>query len=68
MSPDAIGPTRSVAGSAGVPTYFGGIGEPATLAALDEAGLSVERAETVDEDEGARVVQLLRITAIKAAA
>ncbi len=48
--------------------YFGGIGEPATLAALDEAGLSVERAETVDEDEGARVVQLLRITAIKAAA
>ncbi len=36
----------------GVPMYFGGIGREATLAAVADAGLMLESAEVVDEDEG----------------
>jgi SAM-dependent methyltransferase len=43
----------------GVPMYFGGIGRQATLDALTEAGLIVERAETVEEDEDGSVVRFL---------
>jgi SAM-dependent methyltransferase len=36
----------------GVPMYFGGIGEPATRKAVEDAGLVVEEWERVAEDEG----------------
>lgn len=36
----------------GVEMFFGGIGEEATLRALQDAGLRVETFEPVDEDEG----------------
>jgi SAM-dependent methyltransferase len=35
----------------GVPMYFGGIGDEATLAAVRTAGLTVEASEVVDEQE-----------------
>ena len=35
----------------GVPMYFGGVGRDATLAALTDAGLAIERTEVVEEDE-----------------
>jgi SAM-dependent methyltransferase len=50
----------------GVPMYFGGIGRAATLEALEGAGLQVERADVVDEDEGDQVVQFLWVTARRA--
>jgi SAM-dependent methyltransferase len=45
----------------GVPMYFGGIGQDATLAALIEAGLIVERAELIEEDENGDTVRFLWI-------
>lgn len=36
----------------GVPMYFGGIGTDATVTAVAEAGLTLESAEVVEEDEG----------------
>ena len=45
----------------GVPMYFGGIGRDATLAALKETGLTVERAELIDEDEDGATVRFLWI-------
>lgn len=50
----------------GVPMYFGGIGQAATLEALKATGMSVESAEVVDEDEGDQVVQFLWVTAVRA--
>jgi hypothetical protein len=35
----------------GVPMYFGGIGDEATLAAVRAAGLTVEASEVVPQDE-----------------
>jgi hypothetical protein len=50
----------------GVPMYFGGLGAEETLAAATAAGLRIERAETLREDEGdGRIVEFLWITAIK---
>jgi SAM-dependent methyltransferase len=45
----------------GVPMYFGGIGTQATFDTLTEAGLIVERAETVEEDEHGSIVRFLWI-------
>ena len=36
----------------GVPMFFGGIGTDATLAAIADAGLTLESAQVVEEDEG----------------
>jgi cyclopropane fatty-acyl-phospholipid synthase-like methyltransferase len=50
----------------GVPMFFGGIGVDATLAAVDAAGLDVEQAQVVGEDEGeGQVVEFLWVTATK---
>ena len=50
----------------GVPMYFGGIGQDATLAALSEAaGLMVERAEVIEEDEDGAIVRFLWIVGIR---
>jgi SAM-dependent methyltransferase len=50
----------------GVPMYFGGIGEGAMLAAVTDAGLELESAERVGEDEGeGRVVEFLWVTATR---
>jgi SAM-dependent methyltransferase len=50
----------------GVRMFFGGIGEEATLSALRFAGLDVELAERVPEDEGGgQVVEFLWVTAHK---
>lgn len=50
----------------GVPMFFGGIGEEATLATLRAAGMRVESAERVPEDEGGgRTVEFLWVTATK---
>lgn len=43
----------------GVPMYFGAIGADATLAALRDAGVLVERAEVVDDDEDGVAVPFL---------
>jgi SAM-dependent methyltransferase len=43
----------------GVPMYFGGIGQHATLAALTGAGLVVERAEVIEEEEDGSAVGFL---------
>ncbi len=43
----------------GVPMYFGAIGEVETLAALTAAGLAVERAQVIEEDEDGLVVRFL---------
>jgi hypothetical protein len=45
----------------GVPMYFGGIGRDATLAALTGAGLAIERAELVEENEDGVTVRFLWI-------
>jgi SAM-dependent methyltransferase len=50
----------------GVPMYFGGLATEDTLAALAVAGLTVERAETLAEDEDGTRVEFLWITARKA--
>lgn len=50
----------------GVPMFFGAIGAEATLAAVADAGLVVESAERVPEDEGAgTIVEFLWVTATK---
>jgi cyclopropane fatty-acyl-phospholipid synthase-like methyltransferase len=50
----------------GVPMYFGGIGEEAMLAAVSAAGLVLESAERVGEDEGeGRIVEFLWVTATR---
>jgi cyclopropane fatty-acyl-phospholipid synthase-like methyltransferase len=50
----------------GVPMFFGGIGVDATLEAVAAAGLDVEQARVVGEDEGeGRVVEFLWVTATK---
>jgi cyclopropane fatty-acyl-phospholipid synthase-like methyltransferase len=50
----------------GVPMYFGGIGEEATLRAVSDAGLRLERARRVPEDEGGgKIVEFLWLTATK---
>jgi len=50
----------------GVPMSFGGIGREATLAAVEEAGMTVENAEVVGEAEGeGRIVWFLWVTAVK---
>lgn len=50
----------------GVPMYFGGIGVAATVQAVTDAGLVVESAREVAEDEGdGRVVGFLWVTATK---
>jgi cyclopropane fatty-acyl-phospholipid synthase-like methyltransferase len=50
----------------GVPMFFGGIGEAATRAALDNAGLHVEDWEVVPEDEGdGHIARFLWLTARK---
>ena len=50
----------------GVPMSFGGIGPGATLAAVEAAGMTVEDAQVVGEDEGeGRVVAFLWVTARK---
>jgi SAM-dependent methyltransferase len=50
----------------GVPMYFGGIGEQATVDAVRDAGLTLVSAERVGEDEGeGRVVEFLWLTATK---
>jgi cyclopropane fatty-acyl-phospholipid synthase-like methyltransferase len=50
----------------GVPMSFGGIGAEATLAAVDAAGMTVEDAPVVGEDEGGgRTVEFLWVTAVK---
>lgn len=48
----------------GVPMFFGGIGEPATLAAVEDAGLYVESAERVPEGDGG-AAEFLWVTAVK---
>jgi cyclopropane fatty-acyl-phospholipid synthase-like methyltransferase len=50
----------------GVPMSFGGIGAEATLAAVEAAGMTVQDAQVVgeDEDEG-RLVEFLWVTAVK---
>jgi SAM-dependent methyltransferase len=50
----------------GVPMYFGGLSVEDTLAAAAVAGLTVERAETVAEDEDGTRVEFLWVTAVKA--
>lgn len=48
----------------GVPMFFGGIGTDATLEAVTAAGLTVESAREIPEDEGEdRVVAFLWVTA-----
>ncbi len=48
----------------GVPMFFGGIGARPSLEALEQAGLHVEHADLVPEDEGdGRVVEFLWVTA-----
>ena len=50
----------------GVPMYFGGIGETATRAAVESAGLVVEQWQVVPEDEGnGKVVRFLWFLARK---
>ena len=50
----------------GVPMSFGGIGAEATLAAVEAAGMTVEDAQVVGEDEGEdRIVAFLWVTAVK---
>ncbi len=50
----------------GVRMPFGGIGAEATLAAVEAAGMTVELAEVVGEDEGeGRTVEFLWVTAVK---
>jgi cyclopropane fatty-acyl-phospholipid synthase-like methyltransferase len=50
----------------GVPMFFGGIGVDSTLAAVAAAGLDIEEARVVGEDEGeGRVVEFLWVTATK---
>jgi len=50
----------------GVPMYFGGIGVAATLQAVTDAGLVVESAREIAEDEGDdRVVTFLWVLATK---
>jgi cyclopropane fatty-acyl-phospholipid synthase-like methyltransferase len=50
----------------GVPMFFGGIGEVATLAAVAAAGLVMEEAARVPEDEGeGHVVEFLWVRAVK---
>ena len=50
----------------GVPMSFGGIGREATLAAVEAAGMTVEDAQVVGEDEGEdRIVAFLWVTAVK---
>ncbi len=45
---------------------FGGIGREATLAAVEAAGMTVEDAQVVGEDEGEdRIVAFLWVTAVK---
>ena len=52
----------------GVPMYFGGIGEQATYDAVDAAGLHLDRAEVIAEDEGGgHLVRFLWLTATKPA-
>ena len=50
----------------GVPMFFGGIGQDATIKAAKEAGLQIELAERVPEDEGdGRTVEFLWLIAHK---
>ena len=50
----------------GVPMFFGGIGRDATLTAVTDAGLTLESARVVEEDEGdGRTVGFLWVTATK---
>lgn len=50
----------------GVPMFFGGIGEAATLTAVQAGGLDIEAAERVLENEGAgHLVEFLWVTATK---
>jgi cyclopropane fatty-acyl-phospholipid synthase-like methyltransferase len=50
----------------GVPMSFGGIGAEATVAAVEAAGMTVEEARVVGEDEGeGRIVEFLWVTAVK---
>lgn len=52
----------------GVPMYFGGIGTTATFTAVDHSGLTVERAEVVEEREHGHVAEFLWIVAERPAA
>ena len=53
----------------GVPMYFGGIGEQAMYDAVLAAGLQLDRAEVIPEDEGGgHLVRFLWLTATKPAA
>lgn len=55
-------------GGLGVPMFFGGIGVQPMVDAVTGAGLTLERAEQVPEDEGAgKVVSFLWVTATKPA-
>lgn len=50
----------------GVPMFFGGIGAAATIKAVTDAGLVVESAREIPEDEGeGRVVSFLWVTATR---
>ena len=50
----------------GVPMYVGGVGEHATYDAVHAAGLHLDRAEIIPEDEGGdRPVRFLWITATR---
>jgi SAM-dependent methyltransferase len=50
----------------GVPMFFGGIGQPATRRALEDAGLVIETWDVVGEDEGdGRIVEFLWLVARK---
>ena len=50
----------------GVPMFFGGIGRDATLTAVTDAGLTLESAREVEEEEGnGRTVGFLWVTATK---
>jgi hypothetical protein len=50
----------------GVPMYFGGVGEQATYDAVHAAGLHLDRAEIIPEDEGGDgPVRFLWITATR---
>jgi SAM-dependent methyltransferase len=53
----------------GVPMYFGGIGEQATYDAVHAAGLQLDSAEVIPEDEGGgHLARFLWLTATKPAA
>jgi SAM-dependent methyltransferase len=51
----------------GVPMYFGAIGKDATITALTGAGLAVEQAHVVQEDEDGTTVQFLWVLGLKPA-